>query len=159
AWVSYNCLCPHRSESLRPCTSANHLVREEEQRCRHRDPQCLGGLEVEDQLELHRLLHGQVAWLGPFEDLIDIGGGASGHVRPAWAIRHETTSLDPPPRIVDRWESILGREVHNPLQVKQVNIAWQYDHRLGTLADRGGKCPLIVVGLSHREELQLDAQC
>jgi hypothetical protein len=44
-----------------PPASANHLIRQEEQRWRHGDPQCLSGLEVDDQLELRGLLHGEVA--------------------------------------------------------------------------------------------------
>ena len=46
--------------------SANHLIRQEEQRWRHRDRQGLGGLEVEDQLEFHGLFHLQLGGLGPF---------------------------------------------------------------------------------------------
>src|SRR5215831_17681949 len=66
--------------------------------------------------------------------------------------------MHPLPRGVYRWQSILGREVHNSLQIKHVEIALKDDHRLGMLAERSGKCPLIVVGLSYFQELQLDAQ-
>jgi hypothetical protein len=64
-----------------PAHLLDHLIRQEEQRWRHRDPQCLGGLEVDDELELHGLLHGQVGGLGPFEDLVHIGGRTAPHVR------------------------------------------------------------------------------
>jgi hypothetical protein len=43
----------------RPCASlADHLVRQEQERRGDRDPERLGGLQVDDQLELRRLLHG-----------------------------------------------------------------------------------------------------
>jgi hypothetical protein len=49
----------------------------QQHRRRDRQADCLGGLEVDDQLVPCRLLHGQVARLGPFEDLIHLDGGLS----------------------------------------------------------------------------------
>src|SRR4029434_3189739 len=40
----------------------DHLIRQKEERRGERDPERLRRLEVEDQLELHRLLHRQVPW-------------------------------------------------------------------------------------------------
>src|SRR4029453_2776293 len=54
--------------------SANHLIRQEEQRWRQRDLQGLGGLEVEDQLEFHGLFHRQLGGLGSVQDLMHVGG-------------------------------------------------------------------------------------
>ena len=53
---------------LTPLDSArllDHLVCQEEQRGGHRNPERLGGLDVDHQFELRGLLHGQVPWLGP----------------------------------------------------------------------------------------------
>ena len=41
-----------------------------------RQPEGLGRPEVDDQLELGRLLDGQLAGLGALEDLVDVGRGA-----------------------------------------------------------------------------------
>src|SRR2546426_6002485 len=55
-------------------SSANHLIRLEEQRRRNGEPEGLRGLEVQDQLELHRLLHGEVRGPRPPENLVDVRG-------------------------------------------------------------------------------------
>ena len=52
----------------------DHLVRQAEDGSWDRETQGLGGLEVDDQLELGRLLHGQIGRLGAFEDLVHVDG-------------------------------------------------------------------------------------
>src|SRR5438128_815872 len=57
-----------------PCTPLlDHLIRLEEERRGDGEAQSLGGLEVNDQLKPHGLLHRQVAGLGPLENLVHIG--------------------------------------------------------------------------------------
>jgi hypothetical protein len=51
----------------------DHLIRPLQERGRDRQAEGLGGLQVDDQLELGRLLDGQVAGLGSFQDLVDAG--------------------------------------------------------------------------------------
>ena len=56
--------------------SLDDLIRPCEERWRNREAEGFGGLEVNDQLERGRLLNGQVTWLRPFCDPIDVLGGA-----------------------------------------------------------------------------------
>src|SRR5262249_26959972 len=51
----------------------DHLVRAQEQVPRNREAERLGGLHVDDKLELGRLFDRQISRLRAFEDLVDIG--------------------------------------------------------------------------------------
>src|SRR5262249_9391235 len=55
----------------------DHLIRPQQQRLRDRQAKRLGRLQINHQLELGRLLDGQVGGLGALEDLIDIDRGAA----------------------------------------------------------------------------------
>src|SRR5215475_11083916 len=67
----------------------NHLICQDQEGWRERDPKRLRSLEVEDQLVLGRLLHGEGGGLGAFQNLVDIGGGTPEQVRKARAIGHQ----------------------------------------------------------------------
>ena len=55
----------------------NDLVRPPQERRRDREPERLGGLEVNHQLELCRLLDGQVTGFCALEYLVDVLRGAA----------------------------------------------------------------------------------
>src|SRR4029450_1793300 len=50
------------------------LVRLEDEGLRNREAQRPGGLQVDQQFELRRLLHREIRWLGPFKDPVDVCG-------------------------------------------------------------------------------------
>src|SRR2546430_5422158 len=58
-------------------SSLDDLLGPDQQRLGNRQAECPGGLEVDDQLELGRLLDGEIGRLGAFEHLLDIGSGAA----------------------------------------------------------------------------------
>src|SRR5215471_16674554 len=53
--------------------SFDDLIRPRQQRRRDRQPESLGGLKIDDQLELGRFFNGQVAGTGAFENLVNVG--------------------------------------------------------------------------------------
>jgi hypothetical protein len=59
----------------------DHLIGHEEQGWGHREAQRLSGLEVENQLVLRGLLHGQVSGLGALENLVHVRCAALPAVR------------------------------------------------------------------------------
>src|SRR2546426_5935208 len=86
---------PRRAPAQRRTSTPlfDHLVRPEQDRLRDREAERLGGLEVDHELELCRLLDRQVAGLGAFEDFVNVGGRTAvqrGNVR---AIGHEPADL------------------------------------------------------------------
>src|SRR5712691_6505204 len=58
-----------------PFSWMDQLIRAQQQGLRDRQAERLRGLEVDDQLELGRLLHRQVGGLGALQDLIHVRGG------------------------------------------------------------------------------------
>jgi hypothetical protein len=64
---------PRRPRATRTrAASFDHLVGAGDQRWRHLQPERLGSLEVDDQLELVRLLHRQVCGLGALQYLVHV---------------------------------------------------------------------------------------
>src|ERR1044072_3574809 len=59
--------------------SFNHLVGTGEQHRRNGQAKRLGGCQIYDQIEFGWLLDGDVPWLSPVQNLIDIDGGAPPH--------------------------------------------------------------------------------
>src|SRR5215831_475200 len=55
-----------------PFTSFDHLVGAHQQCSRYREPERLGGLEIDDQLDLGGLLHRQITRLFAFENSPDV---------------------------------------------------------------------------------------
>src|SRR5215470_14194839 len=91
--------------------SFDHLICSTQQRLRHGQAERPGGLEVDDQVELRRLFHGQVTGLGALEDLVDVARGAPEEVREVCSIGHETTGLDKGRQGEDRRQPVLERQI------------------------------------------------
>jgi hypothetical protein len=64
-----------RQDDLDACSLSIHLIRALQERRGDRQAKGLGGLEVDDQLELRRLLDGEIAGLGALENLVHVGPG------------------------------------------------------------------------------------
>jgi hypothetical protein len=65
--------------------SLDHLVRSRQHVLRNRQTDLLRGFDVNDELELGRLLDREITRFCAFEDFIDVDGGAPLQVKKAWA--------------------------------------------------------------------------
>src|SRR5262245_19061638 len=87
---------PHASEKREKRASdrsLDHLISPSQHRRRDRESHCLGGLEIDDQLELGGLLDGQVGGLCALQNPVDEPGRATMHVVQIFRVGHEAPSL------------------------------------------------------------------
>src|SRR5260370_25134675 len=98
----------------------DHLIRPLQERRRDRQAEGLGGLEVDDQLELGGLLDREVGGSGPLEDLVNVLGGATIQVQHISAIGYEASRIHIGSELVNRREPMLAREIGEDLPVPEV---------------------------------------
>jgi hypothetical protein len=72
----------------------DHLVSKRERVRRNGKAECLGGLEVQDHLELGRKLNRQFAGLRAAQNAIHIGGSATPEVYPVGSVGEQTAVSD-----------------------------------------------------------------
>src|SRR5262245_19897122 len=98
--------------------SLDDLVGTQQQRLRDREAECLGRLEIDDQLELRGLLDWKICGLGAFEDLVDVDGDLTEQRRDAAAIEHEPSLEHELPRRIHGGQALLSREVEEACTVR-----------------------------------------
>src|SRR5713101_1783540 len=86
---------PRTALTKPPFSWINHLIRPLQERRRDREAQVLGGLEVDEQLELGGLLYRQVGWLGAIGNLVDVRADLPGGVTEARAKLHQCPTSQP----------------------------------------------------------------
>src|ERR1051326_4507786 len=79
----------------------------------------LGGLEVDDEFEVHWLLNGQISRLGAFQDSVHIVGTTLKRVCQGRPVGHEAPILGKHPEFVHRRQSVLGRKVQDLTAVRE----------------------------------------
>ena len=89
----------------------NYFIRSRQYVRRYRQADLLGGLQIDDELELDRLLHWKISWLGTFQNLVHIGSGAAIQVGNARAIAHKPAALDVFGAVVGCRKSALYRKL------------------------------------------------
>ena len=70
-----------RLDQTTPRRSFDDLIRPQHQRRRDREAECLGGLQIDDEVELTGLLDWKITGLCAFDDLVHVVSHASHDVR------------------------------------------------------------------------------
>src|SRR5262249_38414713 len=104
--------------SLPPQPSPNHLVSSRQHIRRYRQADLLGCLQIDDELELGRLLHWQIGRLGTFEDFICEDGSAIPLVNQVWSVRHKAAIFRPSQFLAHRRQSVLSPKLNEFFSVK-----------------------------------------
>jgi len=98
-------------------------------------PERLRRLEVDHQLELGRLLDGQVGGLGALEDLIDEGAGSVEQVTNAHSGGHEAPGPHVSPQLIHCRQPASCSELYDPAHVALVGKISGHNERAQPLPD------------------------
>src|SRR6266852_6382320 len=136
----------------------DHLVRAHEQRLRNRQPEYLRGLQIDDEVELCRLLHGQVCRLGAPQDSVNVDCSTSFHLRSIYSIGHEATRLDEILDLIDCRDPVRGRKIDDRLSMHEHKSRRSHQYTLVVIlphtAESGSEFPRSV----HDERMNLYAE-
>src|SRR5215471_1382461 len=93
--------------------SLDDVIGSEQQRLRDGETDLLGRLEIDDELELRRLLDRNIAGLGTFQNLVHIHGGAPVQVGNVHSVKHKPPDFHKIVLVVHDREPVLYRKFHN----------------------------------------------
>src|SRR5262245_37558268 len=71
------------------------LIRPQQQRLRDRESERLGSFHVDHELELPRLLDGEISWFCALENPVNVAGRAIEEILGVCSIRHESAFFGP----------------------------------------------------------------
>src|SRR4030095_294209 len=123
----------------------DYFIRPRQHIWRNRETNLLRCFQIDDELELLRLLHRQVGGLSTFQNLVDVESGAPKHLCKARAVKHEATSIHKFSPAVYRREPVLCREVCKLCSVRIEHGASTHADCLSTSLVCGSECSLNIL--------------
>src|SRR5215831_6552980 len=147
-----------RSRPRWSSTLLNDFVRPDEYRLRDVEAERFGGLQVDHQLELGRLLDGQIARFSALQDLVDEYGSTAkvfGNVRP---VGHEPAGLRELLGSEYCRQAVLLGEIPDKLPVTGRHFIEEHCQGVRSIFFEHCERAHQVVGVSHLQELERDFQ-
>src|SRR6266446_1222405 len=125
---------------------------------RESEAQSLGGLEVDDELEIHWLLDGQVGRLGAFQDSVHVVGAALKRFGEPRPVCHEASLPGKHPEFVHRGEPMLGRKIQHLAAMIEGQHLCDHKERIGALPSEGRERRLEIERIAQLYRLKPHAQ-
>src|SRR5262249_1489401 len=122
---------------------------------RDRQADLLRGLQIDDELELGRLLDREISGLDAFQDLVYVSVRATEQVGKLWRIAHKPPVLHIFSGKEYNREPAFYREVCNPFPMRIEDGACQHKDCVCTPLTCGSKCSLNIVGTWYVQVLKL----
>src|SRR5262249_43640793 len=144
-----------------PAPSLDNLVRSRQHIRRNREADQLGCFQIDDELELRRLLYGKVGRLGSLQDFVDQSGGVSAIGTGARPVRHKTTAVHKISPSIYRRQPIISRKVDDSFLTGNSRRAQRHRESDAPRLSRRFERTLVFVGATylHRIDLQTQFSC
>ena len=138
--------------------SFDHLVHKHLELAGDRHTKVSCGLQIDDQFEFGRLLHGQCEGLRPLEDSVDMPGGLSRQIGQVHAVGRKPSERRELPRRAHAGQPTACREGHDALVLGIQHRAGHHDEPLHASGSDRGERAIDFVRTVRRHELQPHAQ-
>src|SRR5262245_26120128 len=112
-----------RKSAIEKLSLLDDPIRLREHLRRNRQADLLGRLEIDDQLELRRLLDRNIARLGTFQNLVHIRGSAPAQVGNVHAVKHEPPGFSEIVLVVHDGEPVLHRKLYDLCSLRTEDAA------------------------------------
>src|SRR5215207_6736072 len=133
----------------------DYFISAGQERVWHPKAKPLCGLQVDDQLELGRLLNRQVGGLGTLEDPTDVEARQAISARDAGPVTDQAAKFDEIALVVDRWNSMMYRQRHKGSSLAGEEGTAADQHRLSPSPDgpREGSVQFILARCRQHHDL------
>jgi hypothetical protein len=139
---------------LRKAVLFDHLISEQLHRAWGREPERLGGLEIDDQLEFGRLLDRQIGRLVALENPPGIDARPAKGIRNVVAVTDQAAVRRILTKSINRRNRMACRERYDLIAAAEKKSACADDERTGPLPRKARKCRVDVTrraGIQHKK--------
>src|SRR6266436_4822197 len=157
SWSFFETPVWHVDAARGPSTpSLDHLVGALLEKPGHVEAKRLGGLKIDDQLELCWLLHWEIGGVGAFERLADINAYLAISLREAGCVTHQATGSRILAPRVDRGHCVAGGQGDNLVAPIEVIPILAHNQRIDPRCLHGGEghVEITVITGGHFSDLK-----